>query len=223
MHRRSISSKTSCGTVIAATIPASGQAKHHPAMRGSTGTWLALISGFLMVFALGVPAGAHAATAAATAPDLHSSDCANGPTPKNFELESRQSGDVGEIDSSTQNLYIGGGVAHNFCQALISSGIVEIFTSSTDQCLAYSQDQIKAYQHVPTGCTSTPTPSYMQWKFIFLSRDINNTPVYELQSQFISSNNGNGKQCVVAEPGSRTVGFSTCDGRGAEQFYVVPV
>ena len=130
-----------------------------------------ILLGAVAAIAIALPSSARAATSTAISPNITAASCANGPSPKDFTLEDVSSGFVGEIDSSTGDLYIGGGTAHDFCQAYVnvSLGIVEIFTSSTSYCLAYSAPTVNnAYQHAPAsnGCTASTPPVWMQWKFI---------------------------------------------------------
>jgi hypothetical protein len=180
-------------------------------MRSAIRKSLVLVLVAVAAIAIGVPVSAQAATATATAPALHASDCATGPSPHNFTLEDSASGYYAEIDSSTSNLYIGGGTPHDFCQALVSSGIVQIFTTSTDYCLAYSHADNDAYQHIPAGCQSTSPPSYMQWKFIL--EEVSGAKIYALQNVYSGT-------CVESLYGSTTVTFTSCDSVYATAFYV---
>jgi hypothetical protein len=166
----------------------------HSAIRKS----LVLVLGAVAAITLGIPASAQAATAR---PDLYASNCATGPSPQDFQLVD-DSGGVGEIDSTTSDLYFGGGTPHDFCQALVSSGIVQIFTTSTNYCLAYSAAADNAYQHVPTGCTSASPPTYMQWKFLYQTT-LAGTKYYYLQNQY----NG---ECIRNIPGGNQVSFTSC-------------
>jgi hypothetical protein len=185
-------------------------------MQSAIRKFLLLACGIAAAIALGVPASAQAATAAATTPALHASNCGNGVSPKNFQLWNRGTFDVGEIDPSDGFLYIGGGVAHDFCQALLSTGIVQIFTRSSDYCLAYSAAANNAYEHVPTGCTSASPPAYTQWKFIFIGQD-GTSKYYELRTVY----NG---ECLYGLPDSRTTLFGQCNSAdNGDLFYTIAV
>ena len=95
---------------------------------------LILASGAVAAIAVALPSSTYAATTTAVSPNLTASDCASGPAPHDFQLEVAGTSYAGELDSSS-DLYFGGGTPQDFCQALVSTGTVEIFTSSTNYCL----------------------------------------------------------------------------------------
>jgi len=187
-------------------------------MHNSIRKWLVLASGAVAAIALAIPASAQAATATATAAR---SPLADGCF-QNLELQNPVGEIDDEIDSSTSQLYFGGGEPRPLCQKHLNTttGVVEIFTTSTGNCLAlYSTaTDNHVYEHVPTGCTSASPPTYMQWKFIYIpTPGLGGGPYYELQSQYPYQNNV--KKCVYAVPNNTYVSIAPCDGTNDLDLY----
>jgi hypothetical protein len=184
--------------------------------------WLALASGAIAAIALGIPASAHAATT--TTVTATSSSLANGCF-QDLELQNPSAGlPLDEIDSASTLLYFGGGNPRPLCQKHDqTTGIVEIFTTSTGYCLAYSDADHNVYQHVPAGCTSASPPAYLQWKFIYIPTTlVGGGPYYELQNQYIGKDKI--KRCVHAEPNNLYVSTIPCDSTDLLQLYnIVPL
>jgi hypothetical protein len=151
--------------------------------------WLTLISGLIMIAALGLPAGAQAASSAPATADVSHASC----NPDWFFLDVYRGGWPGYIGSDNNLHFDSSDHLTSFCQSPISSGskIVVIYDEDTgngDNCLALNSTTGAIYLHSATACTSSSPPSYLEWKFIYIKPVGNGFNYYELQNQFDNFN-----------------------------------
>ena len=180
--------------------------------------WLALIMGFTLITALGVPVGAQASTGSAQAASISPSNCF-----ASFHLAGGgifwalvNVTDTYLYFNLTQETY-----SELFCQARVAAGssTVQIYdetVATPGECLALNASNNHVYLHNPNGCNGT-SDTYLQWKFVYLST-VGGVKTYMLQSQYAPS----GYPCVVnnrADPAT----FQACSSsNSAEQLVYGP-
>lgn len=194
-------------------------------MRRTTKTWLALLSGFLLAFALGIPAAAHAGTGyAQAAPSISARNCIGGGYFTLYRYSSRPAYNYqlhGVVATNDDNLYFEeSGLPDHLCQVLVpgTKNIVEIFdadAANSDDCLALNATTGYIYLHTASLCESG-TASYLQWHFIPTgTRDaFSGQPLYAIQSQYVNVPN----QCIYDNDTTMPATYTVCTAYRTDEF-----